>query len=92
MKVIVSKEAPNYSSEFVEHNGEKFKISCDNGNAYWHVYLKILTQNKDYQIIAHEGDIPNTAKVSYLDKPEVRIEGNRKNLEACKAFIKKLYA
>jgi len=92
MKVIVSNESPRYSSEFVEHNGEKFKISSENDNAYCHVRVKILTQNKDYQMIAYEEDIPNTVRVKYYDKPEERIEGNKKNLEACKAFIKKLYA
>ncbi len=91
MKTLISKEAPNYSAEIVEHNGEKFKIVSENGNSYWHVKIFVLTLNKDYQPIANEFEIPNTDKVSYISNPEERIKGNRQNLEACKKFIKTVY-
>ena len=92
METLVKKESPEYSSEFVEHNGKKFKIFAENGNSYCKIGVRVLTQNGDYEMIATEHDIPNTTKVNRLWREEVRLEGNRKNLEACKEFIKSLYA
>ena len=91
MKTIIKKESPEYSSEYVEHNGKRFRIYSENGNSYCHVSVMVLTLNGNYDCIARRCDIPNTEKINYLWNEKLRLEGNRKNLEACKEFIKSLY-
>ena len=92
-KVLIQKEAPEYTSETI-YNADgnmKFKIVSENGNSYSHLRIYIYTHNGDLAIVANEYDIPDYKVVSYFHSDEERLADNRANIIAAKKYIKKVW-
>ena len=90
MKTLYHNESKSYSSETVEHNGKKFKISTENGNCYARTYVELYTDN-GLAHIAGAGDIRGIIAVDYLDTDEVRLRNSLRNIELAKKYIKAIY-
>ena len=91
MKKLVSNCKPNYCSEIVVFNGNKFKIVCENGNAYSKLNIEILTKNGDLGLSAIKHDIPNYKDVWFGDNDEKRLKLSMENIVAAEEFIKAVY-
>ena len=91
IKVLIKNESPSYSSESILFDGNRYKISSENGNSYSHLRIFRYTQNGDLCQIACEYDIPDYKRVDYIWSDASRIAGNRKNIEAAEEYIKKVF-
>lgn len=90
MKTLYHNESKSYSSETVEHNGKKFKISTENGNGYSRTKIELYTDN-GLATIANGGDISGIIKVSYLDSGYERLTGSLRNIQLAKKYIEMIY-
>lgn len=91
IKVLVKNESPSYSSESILFDGNRYKISSENGNSYSHLRIFRYTQNGDLCQIAGCMDIPNYERVNYISSDDVRLFGNRKNIKAAEEYIKNVF-
>lgn len=97
MKVLSKSYKAGYCSEYVTHttkNGEElfFKISVENGNSYFRLYVKLLTKNNEIDnVIAHNDDIEGVEKINYIWNDDRRIDAGKSNIEVAKKWIKKVF-
>ena len=97
MKVLSTSYKACYCSEYVSHtakNGEElfFKISVENGNSYFYLYVRLLTKNNVMDnVVAHKNDIEGIEHINYIWDNEKRIEVGKKNIEVAKEWVKKVF-
>ena len=91
MKRLVKVETPKYCSEVIIYNCKKFKVVCENGNAFSRLYIYTFTNNGDLALIANGNDVPNYVRVDYMEDDEKLKELGVKNLIAAEEYIKAIY-
>ena len=91
MKRLIEVETPRYCSEVIIYNCKKFKVVCQNGNAFSHLSIYTFTNNGDLALIANENDIPNYVYINYVENEDKRTELGVKNLIAAEKYIKAIY-
>ena len=97
MKVLSKSYKAGYCSEYVSHttkNGEEmlFKISVENGNSYFYLFVRLLTKNNEIDnVVANANDIEGVEGISYIWDNEKRLNAGKRNLEIAKKWIKKVF-
>lgn len=91
MKRLIKVETPKYCSEVIIYNSKKFKVVCENGNSFSHLFVYTFTNNGDLALIANGNDIPNYVHVNYVENEDKRKELGVKNLIAAEKYIKAIY-
>ena len=97
MKVLSKSYKEGYCSEYVSHtskNGEEmfFKISVENGNSYFRLFVRLLTKNNEIDnVVAYAEDIEGVERISYIWKNGERTEAGKRNIEIAKKWIKKVF-
>lgn len=97
MKVLSTSYKACYCSEYVSHtakNGEElfFKISVENGNSYFYLYVRLLTKNNVMDnVVAHKNDIEGVSEISFMWGDEKRIELGKENIEVAKKWIEMVF-
>jgi hypothetical protein len=72
------------------YNKKRFHISCENGNAYSHLTVKIYTANGLAQI-AHEFDIQGYQLVRYTENDDKRVKMQEDNIRIAIEYIKLIF-
>ena len=97
MKVLSKSYKAGYCSEYVSHtskNGEEmlFKISVENGNCYFYLFVRLLTKNNEIDnVVANASDIEGVESINYIWSNEERIFAGKENIEIAKKWIKKVF-
>ena len=97
MKVLSKSYKAGYCSEYVSHtskNGEEllFKISVENGNSYFYLYVRLLTKHNEMDnVVANANDIEGVESISYIWNKETRLDAGKRNIEIAKKWIKKVF-
>lgn len=97
MKVLSKSYKAGYCSEYVSHTSKKgeemfFKISVENGNSYFHLFVRLLTKNNEIDnVVAHANDIDGVEGINYIWDDDRRIDTGKRNIEIVKKWIKKVF-
>lgn len=97
MKVLSKSYNVGYCSEYISHtskNGEEmlFKISVENGNSYFYLYVRLLTKNNEMDnVVANANDIEGVEKINFIWDNEKRLDAGKRNIEIAKKWIKKVF-
>jgi len=91
MKRLIKVEKPTYCSEVIIYNCKKFKVVCQNGNSFSHLFIYTFTNNGDLALIANGEDVPNYIYIDYINNEDKRKELGVKNLIAAEKYIEAIY-
>lgn len=90
MKTLITSFRPSYCSETIEYNGNKFKITSQNGNSYFFLTIELYTPNGLAKVACAE-DIQDSQKIDYVWDALQRLSLGKKNLKVAERYIKAVF-